>query len=165
MKLAIVYPLAMKTLFFSFIITLTISSTFAQSSGLSIRKGDNVFIIETPLRADSAFGICSRFLAQKGYSFQSRDAELRQIVTNERSYLTGRNYKLTIVCLDERVKVRASIEAILESSTYHKQRAWSDWYYLSSAKFGMKQAFYKFYPDILELKTVLSGDRIYSARE
>jgi len=101
-----------------------IASTFAQLRHEAILKGDNIIVIETSFGADSSFIECSKYLVQKGYSFQSRDASLGQIVTNERSYAGAFNFRLNIVCLKGEVKIRASVQLM----SLAMQLVWTDWY-------------------------------------
>lgn len=150
----------MKTSFF-ILLTLITSSVFSQQKRATIEKDDNIITIETSTASDSAFIICSKLLAEKGYSFFSRDQSLGQIVTSEKSYAGAYNYKLNIVCLDNSIKIRASVQLMTFSMTL----AWVDWAYAKSKANLMNEAFRKFHPDITELSSRLKGSTIYYSKE
>jgi hypothetical protein len=128
----------------------------AQSDNAAIAKGDNIIVIETATDADSSFVICSKYLVQKGYAFQSRDKELRQIITEQTSYAGGFNYKLNIVCLASQIKIRASVQVM----TLSQQVVWTDWDYAKAKGNLMNNAFSKFYPDVVEMKSYFPDSRI-----
>src|SRR5688500_13037645 len=140
---------------------LTVCSAVAQTDNTTITKGDNIIIIETATNADSSFIVCSKYLLQKGYVFQSRDASLGQIITDQKSYAGGFNYKLNIVCFANQIKIRALIQVM----TLSQQVVWTDWYYAKAKGNLMNNAFSKFYPDVVEIKSYFSDSKILFRKE
>ena len=106
-------------------ITFHAASTYSQVKRETIAKGDNIIIIDSKVSTDSAFFLCSKYLIQKGYSFESRDATLGQIVTNQRSYAGAFNYKLNMVFNNNEIKIRAMVQLM----TLAQQLVWADWSY------------------------------------
>lgn len=136
-------------------------SVIAQTTSEAIKKGDNIITIETLTNGDSSFVVCSKYLVQKGYSFESRDQSLGQIVTNQKSYAGAFNYKLNIVCSDNQIRVRATNQLM----TLSQLLVWTDWYYAKAKGNLMNEAFSKFYPDIMEMKSYFRESRITFKKE
>jgi hypothetical protein len=133
-------------------------SSYSQVKREAIAKGDNIIIIDSKVPADSAFFLCSKYLIQRGYSFESRDASLGQMVTNQRSYAGGFNYKLNLVFIENEIKIRALAQVM----TMAQQIVWSDWSYRKAKGDLYNDAFVKFHPDILELTSQLRGKISYT---
>jgi hypothetical protein len=128
----------------------------------TIAKGDNIIIVDSNIPADSAFFLCSKYLIQKGYSFESRDASLGQMVTNQRSYAGGFNYKLNLVFVENEIKIRALAQVM----TLGQQIVWSDWSYRKAKGDLYNDSFNKFHPDIVKMSSRLDGAKIrYIRRE
>jgi hypothetical protein len=142
---------------FSFIVY----SSIAQIDHEIISKGDNVIIIETSTTSDSAFITCSKYLVGKGYVFQNRDQSLGQIVTEQKSYAGAFNYKLNIVCTDNKITIRASVQVM----TLGQQIVWTDWFYAKAKGNLMHDAYLKFHPDILEMKSQFRESKIRYRKE
>lgn len=124
----------------------------------TIAKGDNIIIIDCELSADSAFFLCSKDLIQKGYSFESRDASLGQMVTRQRPYAGAFNYKLHMVFIKNEIIIRVSAQVM----TIGQQIAWEDWSYAKAKGNLFNDAFIRFHPDILEMNSKLYGKISYS---
>ena len=136
-------------------------SAIAQTEHETVAKGDNIIIIETSTTGDSAFIVCSKYLVGKGYVFQSRDQSLGQIITDQKSYAGAFNYKLNIVCSDNQVRVRALVQLM----TLGQQLVWSDWYYAKAKGNLMNDAYSKFFPDLVEMKSLFRDGRIVYKKE
>ena len=136
-------------------------SSIAQTDHEIVAKGDNVIIIETSTTGDSAFIACSRYLVGKGYVFQSRDQSLGQIITEQKSYAGAFNYKLNIVCSDNKIKIRALVQLM----TLGQQLVWTDWYYAKAKGNLMNDAYSKFHPDLLEIKSQFRDSKIAYRKE
>ena len=130
---------------------------YSQVKRETIAKGDNIIIIDSKVSTDSAFFLCSKYLIQKGYSFESRDATLGQIVTNQRSYAGAFNYKLNMVFNNNEIKIRAMVQLM----TLAQQLVWADWSYRKAKGDLYNDAFVKFHPDILEMTSQLRGKVSY----
>ncbi|MBA4056770.1 MAG: hypothetical protein C0490_18795 [Marivirga sp.] len=126
-----------------------------------VAKGDNIIWIQSAVTADSAFLLCSKYLVLKGYSFESRDATLGQIVTNERSYAGGFHYKLNMIFLENEIKIRALAQVM----TLGQQIIWTDWSYAKAKGSLFNDAFVKFQPDIVEMNSQLKGGKISYEKE
>lgn len=136
-------------------------SAMAQTTHATITKGDNIIIIKTSTTADSAFIACSKYLVGKGYVFQSRDQSLGQIITDQKSYAGAFNYKLNIVCSDNQIRIRALVQLM----TLGQQLVWTDWYYAKAKGNLMNNAYSKFHPDILEMKSNFRDSKIAYTKE
>jgi hypothetical protein len=136
-------------------------TAIAQSGNELITKGDNIIIIKTSTTADSAFIACSKYLVGKGYVFQSRDQSLGQIITDQKSYAGAFNYKLNIVCSDNQIRIRALVQLM----TLGQQLVWTDWYYAKAKGNLMNNAYSKFHPDILEMKSNFRDSKIAYTKE
>jgi hypothetical protein len=145
----------MKRLLVVLFCTLTIYSG-AQTDNATITKGDNILIIETSTSADSSFFVCTKYLVQKGYVFQSRDQSLGQIITDQKSYAGAFNYKLNILCSDNQIRIRALVQVM----TLGQQLAWNDWYYSKEKGNLMNDAYSKFFPDIVEMKSNFADSKV-----
>ncbi len=126
-----------------------------------VAKGDNIIWIHSQTSADSAFLVCSKYLVQKRYSFESRDPDLGQVVTNEKSYAGGFHYKLNMVFFENRIKIRASAQAM----TLSQQIVWMDWFYAKAKGSLYNDAFLKFQPDIVEMNSLLTNGKISYGKE
>ena len=135
--------------------------SYSQIKRETIAKGDNIITIDSKLSADSAFFLCSKYLIQKGYSFESRDATLGQMVTNHRSYAGGFNYKLNLVFVENEIKIRALAQVM----TLGQQIVWSDWSYRKAKGDLYNDAFNKFHPDIVDMSPRLDGAKISYYKE
>jgi hypothetical protein len=135
--------------------------SIAQTDHEIVAKGDNVIIIETSTTGDSAFIACSKYLVGKGYVFQSRDQSLGQIITDQKSYAGAFNYKLNIVCGDNKIRIRALVQLM----TLGQQLVWTDWYYAKAKGNLMNDAYSKFYPDLLEMKSEFRESKIVYRKE
>jgi hypothetical protein len=134
----------------------------AQTEHETITKGDNIIIIKTSTSGDSAFIACSKYLVGKGYVFQSRDETLGQIITDQKSYAGAFNYKLNIVCSDHQIRIRALVQVM----TLGLQLAWTDWYYAKAKGNLMNDAYSKFHPHLLEMKSnFTTGSGIFYTKE
>src|SRR5688500_14024771 len=136
-------------------------SAIAQTEHETIIKGDNIIIIETSTTGDSAFVVCSKYLVGKGYVFQSRDQSLGQIITDQKSYAGAFNYKLNIVCSDNQIQIRALVQLM----TLSQQLVWTDWYYAKAKGNMMNDAYSKFFPDVIEMKSRFGESRIIYKKE
>jgi hypothetical protein len=102
-----------------------LSAAYSQVTRPIVTKGDNIIWINSQTSADSAFLLCSKYLVQIGYSFENRDADLGQLVTNEKSYAGGFHYKINLAFLKNEIKIKASAQAM----TLNQQIVWMDWSY------------------------------------
>lgn len=136
-------------------------SAIAQTEHETVAKGDNIIIIETSTTGDSAFVVCSKYLVGRGYVFQSRDQSLGQIITDQKSYAGAFNYKLNIVCSDNQIRIRALVQLM----TLGQQLVWSDWYYAKAKGNLMNDAYSKFFPDIVEVKSHFKDSKIVYEKE
>ena len=146
---------------FGIILSSLLFSSYSQGKRETIAKGDNIIIIDSKVPADSAFFLCSKYLIQRGYSFESRDASLGQIVTNQRSYAGAFNYKLNMVFVSNEIKIRVTVQVM----TLGQQIVWEDWSYAKAKGNLFNDAFIKFHPDILEINSQLEGGRISYYKE
>lgn len=136
-------------------------SAIAQTEHETITKGDNIIVIKTSTTGDSAFIACSKYLVGKGYVFQSRDQSLGQIITDQKSYAGAFNYKLNIVCSDNHIRIRALVQLM----TLGQQLVWTDWYYAKAKGNMMNDAYSRFHPDILEMKSNFTDSGIFYKKE
>lgn len=143
---------------FTVIFSIVIITSYSQATREAIAKGDNIITITSQLASDSAFIVCSKYLVQKGYSFESRDASLGQIVTKERSYAGAFNYKFNMVFSGTDIKVRVMSQVM----TLSQQIVWSDWSYVKAKGSLFNDAFMKFHPDLLGLASQVGGTISYS---
>ncbi len=132
-------------------------SSYSQVKRETIAKGDNIILINSNVSADSAFFLCSKYLIQRGYSFESRDASLGQIVTNQRPYAGAFNYKLNMVFVSNEIKIRVMAQVM----TLAQQIVWEDWSYAKAKGNLFNDAFTKFHPHILEINSQLGGKISY----
>lgn len=143
------------------VLSIVAYSAIAQSGNELITKGDNIIIIKTSTTADSAFIACSKYLVGKGYVFQSRDQSLGKIITDQKSYAGAFSYKLNIVCTDNQIRIRALVQLM----TLGQQLVWTDWYYAKAKGNLMNNAYSKFHPDILEMKSKFRHSKIVYTKE
>jgi hypothetical protein len=136
-------------------------SSYSQIKRETIQKGDNIIVIDSELSADSAFNLCSKYLIQRGYSFESRDASLGQMVTSQRPYAGAFNYKLNMVFNKNEIRVRVMAQVM----TLGQQIAWTDWTYAKAKGNLFNDAFMKFHPEILEMNSKLAGGKISYNKE
>jgi hypothetical protein len=136
-------------------------SSYSQIKRAVIAKGDNIIVIDSVLSADTAFFICSKNLVQKGYTFESRDATLGQMVTNPRPYAGLFNYKINLVFVNTEIKIRVTAQVM----TLGQQIVWTDWSYRKARGDLFNDAFQKFHPDILEMSLQLEGSKVAYYKE
>lgn len=109
-----------------FIIAFLLTSTWAVNAQ---QKKDNVILIHTGADAETNYNQFAKYLAQNGYSFTMRDAELLQMTTEFKKSVRGNvPYSLIITCADHVIYVRAKWETI--SMAYTPMVA--DWFYTTS---------------------------------
>jgi hypothetical protein len=115
-----------------------------------IERGDNVITINTNMSAGENYHAISLHLAQHGFTFKSRDAELLIISTEPKHHKNGLEYAyaLDLICkgADIIIRPRQSGMSVGASLLWDPEIIWKQWHYATSSGNIYNQSFRDFYP-------------------